>query len=215
MADPLNDFDRQMAEIDRIMAQGGAAKPPAAPAKAGGSPAPAPTAAAAPRASAPPASGGGKLAVVATWFRLVLAGALLAAIAVWPFANYCGRGLMLYLGAIGLLVITSLWALAASWTHRRGLAHVLGLCTLGGALYFGAAEVLPRTGYAKETRTWLCEAVIAPAPAAVPASPTTTGSVPTANPAAPVPTAMPGPSVSGAGSTTPAPAGSAPPVAIP
>lgn len=215
MADQLNDFDRQMAEIDKIMASGGGAKSAPAPAKAGAPAAPAPASAPASRASAPAAPRSGKVAVLATWFRLLLAGALLAAIAVWPFANYCGSGLMLYLGAVGLLVVTSIWALGASWSHRRGFAHVLGLCTLGGALFYGAAEVLPRTGYAKVTRTWLCEAPAAPAPAAVPANPSSAAPAPAMNAPTPAPTAAPSPAASGTSSITPAPAASAPAVATP
>jgi len=38
------------------------------------------------------------------------------------------------------------------------LAHVLSLIVLGWAGVAAAHEILPRTGYAKESRTWLCPA---------------------------------------------------------
>jgi hypothetical protein len=57
----------------------------------------------------------------------------------------------------------------ASWAHRRGVAHLLCLLVLLWAGVVGASEALPRSGYARESRPWLCPATPAPAPAPGPA----------------------------------------------
>lgn len=165
MAEPPRDWDKELAEIDKIIASGKSAPPPAAPtrsAPAGSGSAPA---SGAPAAAPRPA--GGRAAVIGTWFRALLGAALLAALLVWPFAHYCGSGLALYLGAVALSVITALWTLGASWTHRRGLAHTLGIGLLLGSLALGAMEILPRVGYARVAQTWLCPS--GPAPVVPPA----------------------------------------------
>ena len=168
MPEQPRDWERELADIDKVIASGGT------PAPAGK---PAPRAAGVPPSAAPVRASSGKAAVLGTWFRVVLAASLLSALVVWPFPKWCGGGLALFLASCGLGVITSLWATGASWSHRRGFAHVLGLLTLGGTLVLAGLEVLPRIGYAKEARTWLCAvqtpalpAATAPAPAVTPTS---------------------------------------------
>lgn len=170
MSEKPRDWDRELADIDKIIATGAPA-PSATPAARGSAAPAAPVAQAAARPS------GGKAAIAGTWFRVVLALALLAALIVWPFAKWCGTGLMLYLGATALGVVTSIWAIAASWQHRRGFAHLLGVVTLFSTLVLGALELLPRIGYARATATWLCTVespvVVTPSSAPVPAPGTT------------------------------------------
>lgn len=143
------DWDKELADIDKVIA-----KMPAqnqAPAKsAGSSPAPAPTS----RQIAPPA--GGKLAVFTTWLRVGLGLALAVGISQWPYPSACGLNLMVYLGAIGVVIIAGLWSSVSSWRRRMGAAHTLSLMVLLWGLVLGAREILPRSGYAKQVRTWSC-----------------------------------------------------------
>ncbi|MFN8572256.1 MAG: hypothetical protein U0132_09370 [Gemmatimonadaceae bacterium] len=92
--------------------------------------------------------------------RLLLAVALGVAMVFWPYPARCGVGLFGYLAAVTVLVAAGTWSAIWSWRHRSGRAHILSLLILlwGGVL--GAAEILPRTGYAKPSDAhpaqWLC-----------------------------------------------------------
>lgn len=148
MSDQPRDWDRELADIDRLMAKqggvpaGGAAPVPAAPR------APAPVGAAPVR----------RRSVALTWFWVGLALALGAALAIWPYQRGCGLQLFFYLGAAGVTGLVGLLGALASWSHRRGFAHILSLLVI---LWSGAValrETLPRIGYAKASRTWTCQA---------------------------------------------------------
>jgi hypothetical protein len=130
MADP-RDWDKQMAEIDRLMAKSG---PPATPAPMG-APAPVPSAPAAVRREAPAAvassaapamTRGGLLGL----WALALMGPLGAAsLAIWPYPKGCGTMLAVYLVGVAAVVGAGIWTMRASWVARRGLPHLLGLAT--------------------------------------------------------------------------------------
>jgi hypothetical protein len=94
--------------------------------------------------------------VAATWFWTVLAVALALALPLWPYERGCGLRLGFFLGATGLTLLAGFLGALASWANRRGLAHVLSLIVLVWATVVAAGEVLPRIGYARESRTWLC-----------------------------------------------------------
>jgi len=157
MADP-RDWDKQMAEIDRLMAKSG---PPAKPAPMG-APAPVPTAPAAVRREAPAAvassaapamTRGGLLGL----WALALMGPLGAAsLAIWPYPKGCGTMLAVYLVGVAAVAGAGIWTMRASWVARRGLPHLLGLATLLAALGLAALEILPRVGYAATALTWGC-----------------------------------------------------------
>jgi hypothetical protein len=142
------DWDREMAEIDKVIAKGGAVGPAPVPAArtAGASPAP-----------------GGPGAVVSrkqaltTWIRALLGILLVGGILQWPYAHRCGLGLMLYLGASGTVVVAGLWTMVVSWRRRQGWAHTVGVLTLLAGMGLVAMAVLPRLGYAKVALPWLCE----------------------------------------------------------
>lgn len=156
MSEP-RDWDKELADIDKVIA-----KMPAqsqAPARSGGS-APAPESR---QISAP---SGGKMAAFTTWLRVGLGLALAVGITQWPYASACGLNLIVYLGAIGVVVIAGLWSSISSWRRRMGLAHTLSLMVLLWGLILGAREILPRSGYAKHVRTWSCSVsgVESPAP---------------------------------------------------
>jgi hypothetical protein len=148
MSDQPRDWDKELADIDKVIA-----KMPAqsqAPAKSGGAPGPAPVSH---QIAAP---SGGKLAFFTTWLRVGLGLALAVGITQWPYASACGLNLIVYLGAIGVVIIAGLWSSISSWRRRMGLAHTLSLLVLLWGLILGAREILPRSGYARHVRTWSC-----------------------------------------------------------
>jgi hypothetical protein len=143
---PERDWDKELADIDRLMAK----TPP-------GRPAP-PAAGAGPPAvsrarSAPPV---GRRQSLFTWVRVGLGATLGAAMTQWPYGHACGVGLWLYLGAVGTVGLAGIWGAVGSWRHRMPVAHVVSLLVLlwGGVL--AAAIVLPRIGYAREAASWFC-----------------------------------------------------------
>lgn len=151
MTGPPRDWDKELAEIDRIMA-----KPPApapgTPAKAPGPrPLPAGSGPAGP-VTPPPARG----SALSTWFRVLLGVVLAGAMTQWPYGTACGPTLFLYAGASAVVVLAGLWAAAASWRRRMAAAHVLSLMVALWGLALVAAIVLPRIGYAKADASWFC-----------------------------------------------------------
>jgi hypothetical protein len=147
------DWDKELAEIDKLIAAGPSAAPPSAPAKKG-APAQPPT-----RQSAP--AGGGRLAALRystafTWIRLVLALGLGLAMTQWPYTHGCGLPLYGYLGAVGGVIVASFWSMVSSWKSRSGFAHALSIVLLFWGAALAGREVLPRIGYAKQAAPWAC-----------------------------------------------------------
>ncbi len=102
-------------------------------------------------------------AATRTWpafLRLALATALGVGILFWPYATRCGAGLAGYLGAVAAVAIAGGWSAVWTWRHRTARAHMLSLLLVLWGLVLAAAEVLPRTGYAKPTAdhpaAWTC-----------------------------------------------------------
>lgn len=159
MADQPRDWDKEMADIDKLIARQPAA-PPAAP-HAGSIPAQR-TGARPPMPGRPgpdvPARPARTRDRAATWLWVVLAGALATLIVLWPRANDCGLGLLYYLAVIAALLVAGLFGVRASWRRHQGLAHTLSLLAIGGSLVLAAQEVLPRIGYAREAARWTCPA---------------------------------------------------------
>jgi hypothetical protein len=164
MTEQPRDWDKELANIDRVMAKQTGSTPPVVPARPAALPSTAPV----------PARRG---SVALTWFWVVLGIALAVALPIWPYDKTCGIRLIFFLGAIGITAIVGVLAALASWSHRRGFAHVLSLIIMGWAGVLAAREVLPRVGYAKQSSTWMC--------AAQPAA----SQPPAPHPAAPQPTA--------------------------
>jgi len=159
MNQPPRNWDKELADIDRVIEKQG----PTVPAGR------APPAGASPAASVPVA----KRSVALTWFWTSLALALAVALPLWPYDRTCGLRLAFFLGATAITLLAGFLGALASWAHRRGFAHLLSLTVLIWSLVVAASEVLPRIGYAKEARAWLCaDSGPAPAPAKAPA-PTT------------------------------------------
>jgi hypothetical protein len=159
------DWDKELAQIDKLIASGaGPQSPPAA----------APPGAAAPaargRAPAPAAAAPRPRAVLFTWVRLLLGLAVGIGITQWPYARGCGLLLFGYLGAVAGVIVAGLWSTVSSWRTRSALAHMLSLGLVCWGAILGAREVLPRVGYARTSATWFCPAGGAVAPRS-PASP--------------------------------------------
>jgi hypothetical protein len=152
------DWDRELADIDRVIAKQGSAPAPVGPAT--------------PRAPAPTAVPPRRRSVALTWFWVLLALAMGVALLLWPYQYACGLQLFFFLGAAGVTAVIAVLAAVASWSHHRALAHVLSLLVLLWAGFVAAREVLPRVGYARTSLTWTCSAPPAlpagraPAPAA-------------------------------------------------
>ena len=145
MSEQPRNWDRELADIDKVIAKGSvpAAGVPAPAGRGPGVPAGAPV----PRRS-----------VALTWFWVLLAVALAAALPLWPYQRSCGLQLMFFMGATGVTALIGLLGALASWASRRGFAHVLSLAVILWSAVIGLREVLPRVGYAKAVRTWTCEA---------------------------------------------------------
>jgi len=148
MSERPRDWDKELAAIDKVMAQPPSAHPERAPAPG----APARVALPAGRTGAPAA----RRERLATWLRVALTVATAAALPLWPYGRDCGLWLFLYLGATGFVALSALWAAGSSWRRRQGLAHLLALLALAWTLGLAAREILPRVGYARTAASWTC-----------------------------------------------------------
>ncbi|HTS88996.1 MAG TPA: hypothetical protein VMG41_10935 [Gemmatimonadales bacterium] len=151
MSDQPRDWDKELAEIDKVIARAPSPSQPPAPAAAGrGKAVESGGKQAAPRV--------GPLATLTTWLRVILGLLLAIGMTQWPYPTACGLNLAVYLTAIMVVIVAGFWSAISSWRRRLGLAHVLALLVLlwGGIL--AAREVLPRVGYARHARTWSCDA---------------------------------------------------------
>ena len=152
MTEPRN-WDKELADVDRAIAK---QQPASAPAPSG--------------RVAPPAN---RRFVALTWFWTGLAVILAIALAVWPYDKNCGIRLIFFLGAGGIALLAAVLGALAAWAHRRGLAHLLSLLVVVWSGVMVLREILPRVGYAKESRGWTCpQTAPAPAPAPSPQPPT-------------------------------------------
>ena len=148
MSDQSRDWDKELADIDKVIAR-----------SQGSGPSHVPTTRATPVGVGRVETGGpapSRLAVAATWLRVILGLLLAVGITQWPYFNACGLNLAMYLGAIGTVIVAGLWSAVSSWRRRMGLAHLLSLLVLLWGLMLAAREVLPRIGYARHARTWSC-----------------------------------------------------------
>lgn len=136
------DWDRELAEVDKLLAK----LPNADPTLGRGAPR-------APQAPPPATAGGGTFG---TWVRVGLAVTLAIGMALWPYAHACGLQLAYYSGGVLMLVVAGGWGAVSSWRRRTATGHVLSLAALFWGLALGAAVILPRAGYTQPAATWLC-----------------------------------------------------------
>jgi hypothetical protein len=90
------------------------------------------------------------------WARAVGAAGLGAALTQWPYRTDCGWPLYGYLGAVFTVLLTAGWAAIAAWRMRSAAAHVLALMAGFFGIVLAAEQILPRVGYAAESRVWRC-----------------------------------------------------------
>jgi hypothetical protein len=147
---PPRDWDKELADIDKIIA-----RQPAGPA-----PGPLPAGSPSPRAGElgrhRPIEPPRHRVVLTAWLRVVLALGVAAAMTQWPYAHGCGFQLYLYLGAAGVVFLAGLWGAVTTWRRRMAFAHLLSLLVVlwGGCL--AGKAVLDRTDYVKTRLTWTC-----------------------------------------------------------
>jgi hypothetical protein len=154
MTEQPRNWDKELADIDKVIAK---------------QPASAPGAATPPGKPPTPAQ---RRFVALTWFWTGLAVILAVALPLWPNDKSCGLRLVFYLGAAVIALLMGVLGALASWSHRRGLAFVLSLVAIVWAGIMAAREILPRVGYAKQELHWTCPEEPPPAaPAAAPNSP--------------------------------------------
>jgi len=148
------DWDKEMAEIDKLLAKGPAPATPgttAAPVRDGP---PRSSVATAPSSTAVVTRGHH---IAGVWVRALLGVAVAAALPFWPYAKSCGTSLYLYLLATFAVIVAGVWTMRYAWTHRRGVAHVAGLLVLLAGLAFAAVEILQRTSLVAVRLTWVCQ----------------------------------------------------------
>jgi VIT1/CCC1 family predicted Fe2+/Mn2+ transporter len=103
----------------------------------------------------------------AVWSCVMLGVLLGAALPYWPYARACGWWLLLYMSAVGTVVIAGIWGARVSWRSRLAFPHIVAVCTIIWGLALLTHEVLPRVGYAKTRAAWRCHG-IHPAANAIP-----------------------------------------------
>ena len=95
------------------------------------------------------------------YFRLTLVGGLAVSLACWPYDVSCGPMLFGYLSAVVVLVIGGAWTATATFTHQMAWRHLIALTVIFWGMMLGAAEILPRIGYANPSpgrgTTWSCQ----------------------------------------------------------
>ena len=147
---PPRDWDKELADIDRLMGKQPVAPPPARrPAESSSVPAGRP----------PVPSGRSRLGA---WLRVLLGVAIGVGMAQWPYAHGCGLMLYLYFGAGGVVVLAGIWGMHTSWKRRMALAHVLSLAVALWGVFLSGKVILDRTGYVKAPKSWFCSASPSP-----------------------------------------------------
>jgi hypothetical protein len=141
MMEQPRDWNRELGDIDRAIAKQQPVPPPY------------------PGAPPPPL----RRFVALTWFWTGLAIILAIGLALWPYDKNCGIRLIFFLGAGGIALLAGVLGGLASWAHHRAVAHLLSLLVIVWAGIMIMRELLPRVGYAKESRNWTC-APATPAP---------------------------------------------------
>jgi hypothetical protein len=152
MTEP-RDWDKEMAEIDKVIAKAG---PPAAQ-----SPAASPAREAQPRLSTPAVRSPGvtvtrRRDTAGVWFRALLGAAGAVALPFWPYGKTCGTMLYVYMIGTAAVIAAGIWAMRGAWIHRRGVAHIAGLLVLIAGVGLAAIEIVHRTAWAAGQLHWIC-----------------------------------------------------------
>lgn len=143
------DWDREMREVDKLLAK----LPDADPTLGRGVPTARPSQSSIPTIRPTPS---GAHRVAATWGRLGLGLLLGVGMLVWPYSHVCGAKLLFYGIGAGTLTLSGVWSAFASWKYRKGFAHVLSILLIIWGLVLVMGVVLPRIGYAGQEAVWFC-----------------------------------------------------------
>ncbi len=157
MAEKERDWDKEMKEVDKLLAK----LPAADPYLVGSAPTVRKPAAHAPGGT-PGAAPSRAHERVGTWLRVGLGVLLALGMAAWPYSHQCGLRLIFYMIGVGTVVVAGAWSAISSWRRRLGLAHVVSLVVTLWGLTLTAAIFGPRI-YAAPAALWLC-----PEPPALP-----------------------------------------------
>ena len=156
------DWDKEMAEVDRLLKKLPAADPTLGRPSGGEPTVRKPAAAPASRSSGGTAAPSARERV-GTWAKVALG--LLVAIGVapgvWPYSHGCGLRLIFYLLGVTTVIAAALWASISSWKRRLGFAHVVSQILIVWGILLMTREVLPRLG-PKAEALWLCPDVPLP-----------------------------------------------------
>jgi len=146
------DWDREMREVDKLLAK----LPEADPTLGRAVPTARRTPGGTPTVRSPMTSGAHRAA--ATWGRLGLGVLLGVGMLVWPYSHVCGAKLLFYGTGVFTLIVSGIWSAAASWRHRKGFAHLMSILVSFWGVILALGIVLPRTGYAnaRERGVWFC-----------------------------------------------------------
>ena len=94
------------------------------------------------------------------YFRLTLVICLGISLVCWPYEVTCGGMLFGYLAAVIVFVVGGIWTALATFTYQMPYRHLTALVMILWGLTLGAAEILPRIGYASPTpgrvTAWSC-----------------------------------------------------------
>lgn len=146
------DWDKELAEVDRLLNN-----------MPGHPPAPAPIK---PAGGYPPPGGAGGAAHgprvlstrewLGTWIRVALGLLIGIGMTQWPYTHGCGLKLWFYLLGVGAVLAAGVWSSISSWRRHLAWAHILSQGLVIWGLTLAAREILPRVHYAREIATWMC-----------------------------------------------------------
>jgi hypothetical protein len=158
--DKDRDWERELAEVDKLLAKLPEADPtlgrgvPTVPqtSRAGG----------APGAGAAAAGPAGARERATMWVRVGLGLLLGIGMLAWPYSHICGAKLLFYGIGVTTLIVAGVWSALSSWKRHVGLAHGLSLGVVLLGLVLAAGIVLPRVGYVGQEAIWFCPEPVAP-----------------------------------------------------
>ena len=147
------DWDREMREVDKLLAK----LPEADPALGRG----VPTVPVSPRLAVGGVAGGAVpgpargRAWVTTWLRVGLGLALGVGMLAWPYGHACGLKLTFYLIGATTVTVAGVWSALSTWRRRLGWAHALSIVLTIWGLALAGPQVLPRI-YGKQPIPFFC-----------------------------------------------------------
>lgn len=148
------DWDKEMADIDKLMAADKA--PPPSAGSSGGAVARSGGANPAPSVQRSAAVVSRPRDAFGVWLKVLLGALGGAALLYWPYGNSCGTMLYAYLVGVLAVAAAGIWSMRGAWAHRRGWALVMGMLVFLLGCGLAAAEILPRMGYAAVAHSWTC-----------------------------------------------------------